>query len=306
MEAVAVAAGLAASSAAPIPGNEARRYALRRAIHRIEKGLISRPRRPVFAADYIEEAVDAYGAGVGTCDADAQGRLQTWAHDVLEAYFAAVGSHPAVDRARARFDASPISARDQVDPVRPYTVRTGPLAVTIDDMLEMAVRRRSVRHYLPKPVPREVVDKALVVAGYSPSACNRQPFVFRVFDDPALVRKVASIPMGTAGFYEGFPGVAVIVGQLRAFRNPRDRHLIYIDGSLAAMSFVYGLESQGVSSCCINWPEIAEKEEQMAQALGLAADERPVMLVSFGYADPTAMVPYSQKKPLSELRSYNK
>jgi len=301
----AVTAGIFESHARRQTSADSQRYLLRRAIHRIEKGLISRPRRPIFAADYIEEAVDLYCSQVAIHAGDPTGLLQHWAHDVLAEYFAIVGSHPSIDRARGNFQSHPCLPQDSTVPARPTAVRTGPPPLDIDSMLALAKRRRSVRHYLPRVVPREIVDRALAVASLSPTACNRQPYIFRIFDDPPLVQRIGSIPMGTKGFHEGFPCVAVIVGQLRAFQSPRDRHLIYIDGSLAAMSFIYALESQGVSSCCINWPEIAEKEEQIVEALGLAPDERPIMLISFGYADPSAMIPFSQKKPLSELRIYN-
>jgi nitroreductase len=74
--------------------------------------------------------------------------------------------------------------------------------------------------------------------------------------------------MGTSGFYENFPCVVVLIGKVRAFPFERDRHVIYFDASLAAMAFQFALEVQGVSSCCINWPDIPERERMMAQTLG--------------------------------------
>jgi nitroreductase len=97
----------------------------------------------------------------------------------------------------------------------------------------------------------------------------------------------------------------VLVGRLRAYFDPRDRHVIYIDASLAAMAFQFALEVQGVGSCCINWPDVRDREQKIGQLLGLAPDERVIMLISFGYPDPTGLVPYSQKKSLDELRRYN-
>ena len=47
--------------------------------------------------------------------------------------------------------------------------------------------------------------------------------------------------------------IIVIVGELDAYEYDRDRHLIYIDGSLAAMTFMLALETLGLSSCPINW-----------------------------------------------------
>ena len=63
--------------------------------------------------------------------------------------------------------------------------------------------------------------------------------------------------------------------------------LVYIDGSLAAMQLMLALESLGLSSCSINWPDVEERERQLAKILGLAYQERTVMLLAVGYADPT-------------------
>jgi nitroreductase len=179
-----------------------------------------------------------------------------------------------------------------------------PLAITYDQLLRLAKRRRSCRWYLPQPVPREIIDRAIAVASESPSACNRQPFEFRIFDDPEDARRIGSIPLGTKGFAPKFTCVAVVVGKLHAFPFERDRHVPYIDAALAAMAFQFALEVQGIGSCCINFPDVKQPEEGMAEALQLRPDERPVMLISFGYPDPSGSVPYSQKKSLDELRRY--
>jgi nitroreductase len=154
-------------------------------------------------------------------------------------------------------------------------------------------------------VPREEIDKALLAASMAPSACNRQPYEFRVFDHPETVQKIASLPWGTTGFRDNIPAIVVIVGKLDAFFDERDRHLIYIDASLAAMSFILSLETMGISSCALNWPDIKEAEQKMNQALKLEPNERVIMLVAFGYPDPEGMVAFSQKKSLDELRKYN-
>ena len=144
------------------------------------------------------------------------------------------------------------------------------------------------------------------MACYAPSACNRQPFEFYFYDEPELVKKIASIPGGTVGFAHNFPCIMAIVGDFAAFPYDRDRHVPYIDGSLAAMGLQFALEVQGISSCCINWPDVQEKERAIANAIGLRPDQRVIMLLAVGYADPSGLVPYSQKKTLPELRQYNK
>lgn len=287
-----------------VPGGSS--LQLRRNVHRLEKGLIMRPRRPVFAADYIVPTVAAYARLVEGLQKNPEALAEVeWAHDVLRAYFDAVGPHADIDRARARFEAIEVPVEPgQRSPYRRDLERQVPVAY--DAMLALAQRRRSVRWYLQQPVPREVIDQAVAVAAQAPSACNRQPFTFRVYDDPELVRKVANVPMGTRGFAQNFPAIVVIVGQLRAYFNERDRHVIYIDASLAAMSFMFALETLGVSSCSINWPDQEPQESRMRTLLGLEPDERVVMLISLGYPDPTGEVPFSGKKSIDLMRSYNR
>jgi len=280
---------------------------LRRNTHRLEKGLLMRPRRDVFALDYIQETVDCYERlhrdSSALHDYD-PGELD-WARDVLTSYFDVTGSHPLIDELRTRFRALPRPAAPAA-PLVPYRRELStPVSVAYEDLVALAHRRRSVRWFLQQRVPRDLIEKAVVVAAQSPSACNRQPFVFRIFDDPDLAHRVGAIPAGTAGFSENFPAVVVVVGQQRHYFDERDRHVIYIDGALASMSLVYALETLGLSSCCINWPDIEEREQAMAEFLQLEPDERPIMLIAVGYPDPDGLVAYSQKKSLSQLCRFN-
>lgn len=282
---------------------------LRRNTHRLEKGLLMRPRRELFALDYIEETVAYFEkvARATAADGDRVSENLQWSQDVLTEYFAVTTPDARTDSARRRFQAVTLPCNgDGSGKFIPYHRDLDEdRSTNIDQLMSLARRRRSVRWFLDKPVPREVVDRAVAVAAQSPSACNRQPFHFRVFDDPDLVREVARVPMGTAGYADNIPVIAVVVGQLRNYPNERDRHLIYVDGSLAAMSFVYALEAQGVGSCCINWPDMESQERKMASLLALDPDERPVMCIALGYPDPDGLVAYSQKKPVEQLRRYN-
>ena len=284
---------------------------LRRNIHRIEKGLIMRPRRDTFALDYIAETVDCYMKAVEShdgCSLSDQEHL--WATDVLAEYFKITASNTVIDEQRTLFQSLPknrstLHIPDRSDQCKPYVRDAEFDAVTYDDFLKLAKRRRSVRWFDGKPVPQELIEKAVIAAAQSPSACNRQPFEFRVFDSPDLVRRIAPLPAGTLGFDHNFPTVIVVIGKMSNYYDERDRHLIYIDGGLASMGLVYALETLGLSSCCINWPDIEEREQAAAEVLGLDSDERPIMFLAVGFPDQTAMVPYSEKKPVDQLCRFN-
>ena len=266
-----------------------------------------RPRRSTFAADYISDAVEQYAACTEVFKSGAPFDYEElkWSHDVLSQYFAVVSGPHIIERTRKRFASIPPPSQPTSGYV-PYLRNIDtPSPVDIVQLEALAYRRRSVRWFLPAPVEKEKIDRALRVAGLSPSACNRQPYFFRIYDKRELIQEILRLPGGVGGYASNVPNLAVIVGQLRNFAHERDRHLIYIDSSLAAMSFLFALEAQEIASCCINWPDIAERERQMSSILGLSPDERPIMLIALGYPDPAGMVPHSVKKVLDSIRSYN-
>jgi nitroreductase len=63
-------------------------------------------------------------------------------------------------------------------------------------VLEAILKRRSVRAYDPKPVPRELVNTVIEAGNEAPSAMNSQPWRFVVVEDPAAKKKLlgAALP----------------------------------------------------------------------------------------------------------------
>jgi nitroreductase len=141
-----------------------------------------------------------------------------------------------------------------------------------------------------------LVRQAANIASFAPSACNRQPYRFLFCNETEKTVAIAKCAGGTSGFAENLPAIIAIVGNLAAYPYGRDRHLIYIDGSLAAMQLMLALETLGLSSCSINWPEVDSSERKIRKLIKLEDYERVVMLLAIGYADEAGGIPYSQKK----------
>ena len=76
-------------------------FLLRRNIHRIEKGLLMKERRNVFALDYIQETVNMLGCVYKEHGNDIQ--IQ-WAFDVLNEYFSVTDSVPVIKKAKEMFE----------------------------------------------------------------------------------------------------------------------------------------------------------------------------------------------------------
>lgn len=278
---------------------------LRRNIHRLEKGLIMRPRRSIFAEGFIQETVDCYKDAIKSQKLEA--KEKKWATDVLDEYFKVIGSSVITDKAKClylsvRADLSKEMKLDSDFPsidngFKPYLYNDlSPNVIDFDDLKKLFIKRRSVRWYQNKPVPLDLVQKAANIASFAPSACNRQPYRFFFCNNQEKTTEIANCAMGTVGFADNLPAIIAVIGDLSAYPADRDRHVIYIDGSLATMQLILALETLGLSTCSINWPEISSNERQIRKVIDLKDYERVVMLLAVGYADTKGGIPYSQKK----------
>jgi F420 biosynthesis protein FbiB-like protein len=59
------------------------------------------------------------------------------------------------------------------------------------DLFDAIKQRRSIRKYLTRAVPREVVLEVLEAAGWAPSAHNSQPWRFIIIENAAVKRELA-------------------------------------------------------------------------------------------------------------------
>lgn len=279
---------------------------LRRNIHRLEKGLIMEPRKAIFALDYITATVDNYQKCLTSPYFDPAEKQ--WAYDVLSEYFSVVDTtqSPVLQQLATEFQNLPefCPASLHITPHIPYPKSTAVKSdISFEELTKLYQQRRSVRWFKPARVQPELVEQAIDIAALAPSACNRQPYHFHLLVEPDEATQVARLAMGTKGFAENIPFLIVVTGDLASYPYERDRHLIYIDGALASMQLMLALETLGLSSCPINWPDIEKREQKMAKALNLCLSQRPIMLIAVGYAKPQGKIPFSQKKTSALLSS---
>ena len=285
-------------------------FLLRHNVHALEKGLCFRPLKNIFAIGYIYDTVKVYKSFASTFVASSGDEMDQlkWFTDILNHYFSVVSSHPEVDKARMLFESVDLKIKDCKPSSIPYKRKCiDKSSISYSEFLKLTEQRRSNRWFDQREVPRDLIDKALLAARLSPTACNRQPIKYFIFDqeNPSLLRKIVKLPMGTAGFDKNIPAMAVIVGTIKAYRSERDKHAIYIDGSLSAMSFILALETLGLSSVICNWSDLETRELKMQKTLNLEYYERPIMTIAFGYPNMDSYVAFSGRRKLDDYREYN-
>ena len=272
----------------------------RRNIHRIEKGLSYPQIKTIFAEDYIWETVSFLKEDrlAGYLD----NNTRRWGEAVLDLYFQTCKHSDRVTESHKLYLS--IKSENLHKDWVPYLSNMRPKAsVSYEALHQLALRRRSVRFYLEKKVEPHLIEKAMKIATLSPSACNRQSFKFLFFNDKSLVQTIAQVPGGVRG-YE-IPSIVVVVGSYKGYFDVRDINAPTIDSSLAVMSFLFALETLELSSVCINWPNVTDKEKQLRKIIEIKNDEFIVMSIGVGYSLPEGKIPYSAKRELNDLLLIN-
>ncbi|PAS97144.1 MAG: hypothetical protein BSR46_14285 [Candidatus Dactylopiibacterium carminicum] len=166
---------------------------------------------------------------------------------------------------------------------------------------ELMLARRSVRDFDTRPVDPAAVARAVAVAQWSPSACNRQPARVHAYSQRTQIDALLALQNGNRGFGQTVASLLVLTAETSGFFDASERNEPYVDGGLFAMALILALQAEGIASCCLNWC-VAPAEDQRAHALGGIADsERIVMFIAIGHAATQALVPRSPRRALQTV-----
>ncbi len=145
---------------------------------------------------------------------------------------------------------------------------------------EKIVSRRTVRKYVQKDVPREVLSRCVDAARLSPSGANLQPLKYVIIDDHELLKEVFST-LSWAGYLPDYqpseaemPRAYIIILLDKEIReNPGH------DAGIAAMSISMVAYDRGLGSCILG----AVNRKRLRGVLGLRDDLEIVLVVALGY-----------------------
>ncbi len=189
-------------------------------------------------------------------------------------------------------------------------------------------RRRTVRHFSDRPVPRRVIENCLRAAGSAPSGANMQPWHFVVVSDPEVKRRIregaekeehefytrrapaewleALAALGTdehKPFLETAPYlIAVFVRSYELDERGRKVKHYYATESvgLATGLLVAAVHHAGLASLT----HTPSPMRFLNEILGRPANERPFLLLVVGYPAEDALVPDIRRKPLAEIATF--
>jgi nitroreductase len=211
-------------------------------------------------------------------------------------------------------------------PLTSYQERPEPEMLSRARVLRLELqRRRTVRYFSERPVPREIIEECLLSAGTAPSGANLQPWRFVVVSNPEEKRKIraaaekgedefyhrrapkewleALAPIGTdehKPFLETAPYLITIFA-INQSQLPDGRTVknYYVTGSvgIAAGLLIAAVHHAGLGSLTHTPGPMGF----LNTILERPAFERPFLILVVGYPAPDAVVPKITKKPLEEI-----
>lgn len=203
----------------------------------------------------------------------------------------------------------------------------------IDEFLELARNRRSIRKFKPEPIPDEYIKKVLEVARWAMSGANAQPWEFIIIKDPKTKQKLADVmkqhdemnlaieltrteeyrkPRLRAGhvpekLWTDAPVIIAVVGDRRVMLAStivmRLFELHTFDHNMANVTFMIHLAAAALGLGA-EWISIDEPmSEEMKHILGIPPVLTLFSLAPIGYP---AHQPTSYRRELDELLHYEK
>lgn len=143
-------------------------------------------------------------------------------------------------------------------------------------------KRRSIRHFLPRPVEAEKLDLLLEAALRAPSSRGLNPWEFIVATDHDLLEKLSRAKQHGSAFLQNAPlGIVVCA-------DPDQCDVWVEDASIASLLIQLAAESLELGSC---WIQIRERmhdgtksaQEYVAETLHIPAKMKVESIIAIGY-----------------------
>ena len=196
------------------------------------------------------------------------------------------------------------------------------------EFYELVKRRRTVREFSSKPVPKEVIEKCLLAAGTAPNGANKQPWHFVAVSDPVVKKKIRIEaekeehefytrrapedwledlePFGTdenKPFLEKAPYLIGIFAQSYHLdeNGEKEKHY-YVKESvgIATGILITALHNAGLATLTHTPSPMGFLNEIM----GRPSNEKPFLLLVVGYPAKGVKVPDISKKSLDEISTF--
>jgi nitroreductase len=188
-------------------------------------------------------------------------------------------------------------------------------------------KRRSVRAFSDKPVPKEVIDNIIKTASSAPSGAHKQPWFFCLVENQEIKKRIriaaekvehasyhggmpeewldAIKPLQTnwqKPFLEEAPYLIVVFKKSYDLGGTKNKVNYYVNESVGlACGFLLAAIHQTGLAALTHTPN---PMDFLAKILGRPKNEKPYLLIPVGYPKENTWVPLIKRKGSAEIYQY--
>ena len=196
------------------------------------------------------------------------------------------------------------------------------------DYADAMHRRRTVRHFSERPVPRDVIEECIRAAGSAPSGANMQPWHFVAVSGADIKKRIREAAekeeeefysrrapqewlevlkaLGTdehKPFLETAPYLIVVFEERygRKDDGSKIKHYYTTESvGLATGMLIAAVHNAGL----VSLTHTPSPMKFLNEILGRPDNERPFLILVVGYPAEDAVVPDIQRKPLDQIVTF--
>ena len=157
--------------------------------------------------------------------------------------------------------------------------------------------RRSIR-YFENAAPYEDVIEAVKLAGYAPSACNRQSVKCHYFEGEKA-QDILRIQTGNNGFGHLVPQLIVLTSDA-SMVGVKEYNDSFTNAGIFAMNLSYALYYKRIASCILNWSVLPSDDKKLRKLAGIPNHETIVLILVLGKTPYKFKIAVSKRQPVEE------
>ena len=209
-------------------------------------------------------------------------------------------------------------------PFEPYDPGV-PSDLAARTFLDVMRRRRSVRDFSARPVPRATIEACVLAAGTAPSGANKQPWRFVCVADPELKRRIREGAEAEEREFYATRATEQWLADLAPLGTDEDKGFLEVAPWLIAVfrltqtddggQVYYGQESVGIAvgmllaaihhAGLVALTHTPSPMRFLGKILGRPEHERPFLLIPVGWPADACVVPAIGRRPLAEIALFS-
>ena len=160
--------------------------------------------------------------------------------------------------------------------------------------------RHSTRNYKNMTLKMEDIKKAVNMAKYSASACNRQYIKVHYYPKGKMRQNVIDYSLGKGGLYLEGVNTFILTFDANGLIGAGERNQGYFNAGLFSTNFVNALHSLGIGTCFIQFANSVEEEEKLKEINEIPSSERIAVILYAGYYNDKSIFCVSPRKEFEE------